>query len=79
LQDRVTDHEGEIEQDYVVMLAVAQWLKHYATSWDFAGSRPDEVILFLDLSNSSSHTRPWGLLTSDRNEYQKQKNNVCGK
>jgi hypothetical protein len=42
--------------------AVAQWLRHYATNRKVAGSIPDEVI-FLNLPDSSGHTRPWGLLS----------------
>jgi hypothetical protein len=42
--------------------AVAYWLRHYAINQKVAGSIPDEVI-FLNLSNPSSHTRPWGLLS----------------
>jgi hypothetical protein len=40
------------------------WLRYYATSWKFAGLRPDEVneIVF-NLPNSSSRTMPWGLLS----------------
>jgi hypothetical protein len=36
--------------------------RHYATSRKVAGSIPDEVI-FLNFSNSSSRTRPKGLLS----------------
>jgi hypothetical protein len=54
--------------------AVAQWLRHYAINRKVAGSIPDEVI-FLNLPNPSRSTRPWGLLTSNRNEYRKHKNN----
>jgi hypothetical protein len=53
-------------------------LKHYATSRKVASSRPDEVNEFFNLPNPSSRTRPWGLLSLYRNEYQKQKNNVSG-
>jgi hypothetical protein len=40
-------------------------------------SRPDEVKFF-NLPNPSGPTVPWGSPTSNRNEYQKQKNNVSG-
>jgi hypothetical protein len=33
---------------------------------------------FLSLFNPSGRTRPWGLLSPNRNEYQKQNNNVSG-
>jgi hypothetical protein len=35
-------------------------------------------MIFFNLPNPSSHTRPWIHSASDRNEYQKQKNNVSG-
>jgi hypothetical protein len=38
------------------------------------GSKPDEVNDFFNLPNPSGRTRHWGLLSTDRNEYQKQKN-----
>jgi hypothetical protein len=46
----------------------------YATNWKVAGLIPDEVI-FLNLPIPSGRTRPWGLLASNRNEYQTHKNN----
>jgi hypothetical protein len=42
--------------------AVAQWLRHYATNREVAGSIPD-VIFFFNLPNPSGRTRPWGLLS----------------
>jgi hypothetical protein len=48
---------------------------HVVTSRKVAGSRPDEVT-FLNVPNPSGRTRPWGYSASNRNEYQKQKNNV---
>jgi hypothetical protein len=42
------------------------------------GSRSDEEINFLNLSNPSGSTKPWVYSVSNRNEYQKQKNNVSG-
>jgi hypothetical protein len=46
------------------------------------GSRLDKVnesfFFFFNSHNPSGRTRPCGLLASNRNEYQKQKNNVSG-
>jgi hypothetical protein len=42
--------------------AVASWLRHYDANRKVTDSIPDEVI-FLNFPNSSSRTRPWGLLT----------------
>jgi hypothetical protein len=53
-------------------------LRHYSTSRKMMGSRPDEVN-FSSLPNPSGHTRPWGHSAYNRNEFQKQKNNVSGK
>jgi hypothetical protein len=40
------------------------WLRHYFTSWKVAGSRPKkENVFFPTLSNPSSRSRPWGLLS----------------
>jgi hypothetical protein len=56
--------------------ALAQWLKHYATSRKVAGSGPDAVNgewifpIYLVLPVAS---------VSNRNEYHKQKNKVSGK
>jgi hypothetical protein len=36
------------------------------------------MSLFLNLRNSSGRTRPWDLLTSNRNEYQKHKKEFLG-
>jgi ribosome biogenesis ATPase len=44
---------------------------------EVAGSRPDEVNCF-NLPNPSGRARPRGYSVSNRNEYQKQKNNVSG-
>jgi hypothetical protein len=54
-----------------------QWLRHYATSRKVAGSIPDEVIFEIYLI----HPAALGLgvySASNRNEYQKHKNNVSG-
>jgi hypothetical protein len=40
-------------------MAVAQWLRHYATSRKVTGSRPDEVNGFFNLPNPSGRTRHW--------------------
>jgi hypothetical protein len=42
--------------------AVAQWFKHYGTSWKVVGLRPYEFN-FLNLLNPYGRTRPWGLLS----------------
>jgi hypothetical protein len=39
---------------------------------------PMRLMIFINLHNPSGHTRPWGLLASNKNEYQKQKNHVSG-
>jgi hypothetical protein len=44
--------------------AVVYWLRRYAISRKVAGSITDEVIeFFFNLPNSSSRTRPCGLLS----------------
>jgi hypothetical protein len=43
--------------------AVEKRLRHYATSREVAGSRPDEVNEFFDLPNPSNSTKPWSLLS----------------
>jgi hypothetical protein len=60
--------------------AVAQWLRHYAASRKAVGSRPDEVNEFF-FSFSIYLILPAALgpgvySACNRNEYQKQKNNV---
>jgi hypothetical protein len=51
-----------------------------ATSWKIAGSRPDEVIGFFSIYLIlPAALGPVVCSVSNRNEYQKQKNNnVCG-
>jgi hypothetical protein len=44
-----------------IMSLSKEWSRHYATNRKVAGSILDEVI-FLNLSNPSGRTRPWGLL-----------------
>jgi hypothetical protein len=55
--------------------AVAQWLKHSATSRKIVGSRPDEInelfSIYLILSAAQG---PGVHSANNRNEYQKQKN-----
>jgi hypothetical protein len=57
--------------------AVPQWLSHYATSRKVVGSRPDEVngffpnyLILLTAPGPGVHS------ASNRNEYQKQENNL---
>jgi hypothetical protein len=42
---------------------VAQWLRHYAKSRKGAGSKPDEVNNFTNLSSVFGRIRPCGLLS----------------
>jgi hypothetical protein len=61
---------------------VAQWLRHYATSRKVVNSRPDEMIFFFffcNLPNLPAALGPGVYSASNRNEYQKQENNVSGK
>jgi hypothetical protein len=53
--------------------AVAQWLRHCATIRKVAGSIPDFIKFSLFLPAALG---PGVYSASDRNEYQKQKNNV---
>jgi hypothetical protein len=56
---------------------VAQWLKHYATSWKVAGLRPKEVNdIFSIYLSFLAIVGPGVYSASNRNEYQKQKSNV---
>jgi hypothetical protein len=54
--------------------AVAQWLRHCATNWKVAGFIPDEVIFYIYLILLAA-LGPGVYSASNRNEYQKQKNN----
>jgi hypothetical protein len=60
--------------------AVALWLKHYAKSRKVAGSKPDEVneFFFSICLILPAALGPGVYSASNRNEYQKQKNNVSG-
>jgi hypothetical protein len=59
--------------------AVAQWLKHYAISRKVVCSRPDEVNDFFSIYLNLPATLGSGVRSApNRNEYQKQKNNVAG-
>jgi hypothetical protein len=68
----------KILERLVILLwhAVVQWLRHYATSQKVARSRPDKVnelnSVYLILLASLD---PGVCSASNRNEYQKQKNN----
>jgi hypothetical protein len=42
------------------------------------GLRPDEAMIFINLSNLSGSTAPGVHAVSNRNDYQKQKNYVSG-
>jgi hypothetical protein len=54
-------------------------LRHCATSWKVAGSRPDEVNYFFSIYLILPAALGPGVYSaSDINEYQKQKNNVSG-
>jgi hypothetical protein len=50
----------------------------YATGWKVAGSRPDDVNFFLNVSLPAA-LDPGVYSASNRNEHQKQKGNVSGK
>jgi hypothetical protein len=47
---------------------VAQWLRHYATNRQVAGSIPDGVIEIFQWQNPSGRTMALG--STQRNEYQ---------
>jgi hypothetical protein len=54
-------------------------LRHYATSWKVKGLRPNEVFKFFSIYLILPAAEGPGVYSaSDRNEYQKQKNNVSG-
>jgi hypothetical protein len=42
------------------MHAVAYWLRHCATNWKVAGSRPNEVDNFFNVPKPSGSSRPLG-------------------
>jgi hypothetical protein len=52
---------------------------HYVTSRRVAGSRPEEVNIFSIYLIVPAAVGPGVYSASNRNEYQKQKNNVSGK
>jgi hypothetical protein len=61
----------------IVSLCGSVVVKHYGTSRKVADSRPDEVNdFFFNFPNHSLRTRPGVYSASNKNEYQKQKNNV---
>jgi hypothetical protein len=52
-------------------------LRHYATSWKFAGSTPDEMNEFFSIYLILPAALGPGVYSaSNRNEYQKQKNDI---
>jgi hypothetical protein len=53
---------------------VAQWLRHYGTNWNVAGSIPDELNFQIYLILPAA-LGPGVYSASNRNEYQKHKNN----
>jgi hypothetical protein len=54
-------------------------LSHYATSWKLAGSSPEEVIEFVSIYIILPAALGPGVYSaSNRNEYQKPRNNVSG-
>jgi hypothetical protein len=54
-------------------------LRHYATSRKVAGSRPEEVNAYFSIYFIPPAALGPGVYSaSNRNEYQKQKNNVSG-
>jgi hypothetical protein len=57
--------------------AVAWWLRHYATNRKVADSMPDEVNFEMYLIFPAA-LGPGVYSASNRNEYQKHKNNVYG-
>jgi hypothetical protein len=58
---------------------VASWLRHYATSHKVMGLRPYQVNEFFSIYIILPDTLDTGVYSaSNRNEYQKQKNNVSG-
>jgi hypothetical protein len=62
---------------YTLDVAVAEWLRNYATSQKVTGSIPDEVNEFFSIHIVLLATLGAGVYSaSNRNEYQKQKNNV---
>jgi hypothetical protein len=59
--------------------AVAQWLRHHARNRKVAGSITDKVIFFfLIYLILPAALNPGAYSASNRNEYQKHKNNVSG-
>jgi hypothetical protein len=59
--------------------ALAWWLRHFVTNRKVAGSRPNEVNGFFSMYLIlPAAIRPGVYSATDRNEYQKQKNNICG-
>jgi hypothetical protein len=58
---------------------VTYWLRHYARSWKVTGLRTNEVNeVFLIYLTLPAALGAGVYSASNRNEYQKQKNNVSG-
>jgi hypothetical protein len=64
----------------IIIIIIIQGLRHYATGRKVTGSRPDEVnnFFFSIYLILPAALGPGIYSASDRNEYQKQKNNVSG-
>jgi hypothetical protein len=70
---------GENWGPYMRTFRRAYWLRHYATRLKITGSRTDEVIFFPPIYLILPATLSPGVYSaSNRNEYQKQINNVSG-
>jgi hypothetical protein len=60
-------------QFYKMRHAVQQWLRYNDTSWKVVSSRPEEVNEYFSIYPSLG---PGVYSASNRNEYQKQRNNL---
>jgi hypothetical protein len=58
---------------------VAGWLRHYTTSQEVVGSRPDEKNGFINLTNPSGCTRPWDLNSLQQKRVPEAEKHVSGK
>jgi hypothetical protein len=57
----------------------SSWLRHHATSWKVVGLRPDKVKELFSIYLVLPAALGPGIYSAfNRNEYQKQKNNVSG-
>jgi hypothetical protein len=57
------------------LYVVVQWLSHYDTKRNVEGSIPDQIIFFLIYLILTAALGPGVYSASNRNEYQKHKNN----